>query len=124
MPSNEMPKFPRGAIAMGNGNLLDVTSVKVTQKANVKLQHTLQTTAAGVVIGHEETEVSFDAVVGETGPERDYLRDLRAGKVRTLRIKIPGETFAVVGVASQRSLDLPMDDAIKYSITFVGKTVI
>lgn len=116
--------FPTGAIALDNGDLGDVTNVKVDQSRDAKLINTLRKTAAGVFIGHEKTELSFDAVVGKEGAERDYYKMLMTGKVKTVRIKIPGETFAVVGVIDKRSLELPTDDAIKYSVHFIGKTVV
>lgn len=123
--SDQMPTFPRGAIAMDNGDLIQVTNVKVDQETKgTKIVHTIRKTAAGIVIGNEETDVSFDYVVPETGPERDYLKLVRTGKVKKLRVKIPGETFAVVGVCNKRGLEIPNDDAVKGSVGFMGKTEI
>jgi hypothetical protein len=123
--SDEMPIYPRGAIAMDSGDLIQVTNFKVSQKKNgTKILHTLRVEGSGIVIGNEETEVSFDYNVPETGQERDYLSLVRKGKIKKLRVKIPGETFAVVGVCSGRELEVPHDDAIKSSISFMGKTVV
>jgi hypothetical protein len=58
--------------------------------------------------------------VSEDGPERDYMKMLKRGDIKQIRIKIPGETITVDGSVSQRSLELPLDDAIKYTITFIG----
>jgi len=123
--SDQQPIFPRGSIAMDNGDLIQVTNVKVDQeKAGTKIVHTLRKEGAGIVIGNEETKVSFDYVVPEQGQERDYLKLVRTGKVKKLRLKVPGETFAVVGVCNKRSLEIPVDDAIKGSVEFMGKTEI
>lgn len=114
--------YPRGRIAMDNGDLIDVTNVKHDIKNNAKQVHTLRQKGSGVTLGLEETTVSFDAVVSEDGPERDYMKAIKKGTIKQLRIKIPGETITVIGVASSRSLELPIDDAIKYSIEFIGHT--
>jgi hypothetical protein len=122
--ADDLKLFPRGSIALDSGDLMDVTNVKVTQKRDVKTVDTLRATAAGIFIGHESTSLSFEAVCPSTGPERDYYAMLRTGKIKTFRIKIPGETFAVVGAVSQRVLDLPSDAPLKYNIEAVGKTVV
>jgi len=114
--------YPVGRIAMSTGDLFDVVDVKVDQKNNAKQQHTLRRSGNGIFKGPEETTVSFNATVSEDGPEHDYLRDLKRGRIRELRIKIPGETLTVKGMASSRSLEFSTDDAIKYSIEFVGHT--
>lgn len=121
--SDQMPIFPRGAIAMDNGDLIQVTNVKVSQElVGTKIKHSLRKSGAGIVLGNEETKVTFDYEVPESGQERDYMKLVRTGKVKKLRIKIPGETFAVVGVIPKRDLDLPLDDAVKGSVEFMGKT--
>lgn len=115
--------FKDASVALDNGDLMQATSCKVTQKRDVKLVHTMRRTAAGIYIGHEETTLSIEAVCPQSGAERDYYQMLRTGRIKTLRIKMPGETFAVVGAVSQRTLDLPSDAPIKYTIEFVGKSV-
>lgn len=123
--SDQMPIFPRGSIAMDNGDLIQVINVKVDQeKVGTKILHTIRKEGAGIVIGNEETKVSFDYVIPETGAERDYMKLVRTGKVKKLRFKVPGETFAVVGIGYKRGLEIPMDDAVKGSVEFMGKTEI
>jgi hypothetical protein len=119
----DQPIFPRGAIALDNGDLVQVVSVKIDQKrAGTKQVHTLRQPQAGIVLGNEETTASWEFVNPEGGMERDYYKMLRTGKVKKVRIKVPGETFAIVGVVHGRSLELPVDDAIKGTIEFMGKT--
>lgn len=120
MSGSSQKIYPRGAIAMGNGDLFDVTDVKVDTTNGAKQIHTLRKKGSGISMGVEETKVSFNAVVSEDGPERDYLRIVKNGTIKQLRIKIPGETLTVEGTADSRSLELPLDGAIKYSINFIG----
>jgi hypothetical protein len=119
--SADFPDYTQGYIAMLNGDLLDVTNVKITTKRNNKIIHTLRRSGAGKQHGTEETTVTFDAVVSEAGPERDYLADLKAGKIRKLRYKMPGETGTVLGSADERSVEFSLDNAVKYSISFSGR---
>lgn len=121
--ADDMKTYPRGRIAMGSGDLIDVTDVKHDVSNDASLVHTLRTPkGAGVVQKTEKTTVSFNAVVSEDGPERDYMKDLKSGRIRQIRLKIPGETLTVNGMVSKRSLEIPLDDAVKYSIEFVGRT--
>ncbi len=119
--ADDFKQFPMGAVAMGNGDLIDVTNVKITTKRANKLVHTLRRSGAGKVHGTEETTVTFDAVVPEDGAERDYLADLKAGRIKKLRYKVPGETGTVTGSTDERSLELALDAAVKYSISFSGR---
>jgi hypothetical protein len=112
--------YPRGQIAMGNGDLIDVTNVKLDHSNGAKQVHTIRQKGAGITLGVEESTTSFDAVVSEDGPERDYMKMLKRGDIKQIRLKIPGETITINGTVSARSLEIPLDDAIKYSITFIG----
>lgn len=113
--------YPKGFVAMDNGDLVQVTSVKIDTSNNAKQIHTIRRKGAGITLGVEETTVSFDAVVDEEGVERNFFRRLQSGEIRQLRIKLPGETRTVDGVVKDESLELPLDDAVKYSIVFIGK---
>jgi predicted secreted protein len=120
MSGEPQKKYPRGFIAMGNGDLIQVPNIKVDHKNNAKQVHTIRKKGAGIVMGVEETSVSFDAVVDGNGPERNYMKMLKTGEIKQLRIKIPGETISVNGVVSDLSKELPLDAEIKFSITFIG----
>ncbi len=112
--------YPRGRIALGNGDLIDVTNVKVDITNNAKQVHTLRQKGAGITLGVEETTVSFDLSISDEGEERDWVKFLKKGQIKTLRIKIPGRTISVNGVVQSIGDELPLDDAIKQSISFVG----
>lgn len=114
--------YPRGYIAMGNGDLIQVTNVKIDHTNNAKQVHTIRQKGAGITFGVEETTVSFDSVVSEEGPERDYLSMLKRGTIKQIRIKIPAETITIDGAVSALSKELPLDAEIKFSITFIGRT--
>jgi hypothetical protein len=122
MSAEPQKKFPRGWIAMGNGDLIQVINVKIDHTNNAKQVHTIRRNGAGIALGVEETSISFDAVVDEDGSERDYLKMLKQGQIKQIRVKVPGETLTVTGTVSALSKELPLDSEIKYSITFIGRT--
>ncbi len=115
--------YPRGRIAYGAGDLIDVTNVKVTQTNNAKQVHTIRQKGAGITLGVEETTVTFDSVISQDGQERDYFTLVKKGTITQLRMKLPVETITVNGTFQSRDFELPLDDSIKLSITFVGHTV-
>ena len=121
--ADKLKIYPTGSIAMGNGNLLQVTNVRhMVKTAGSKIIHTIQQAARGVFRGPEESELSFDAVVDEDGYERDYLKMVKNGTIRQLRLKVPGETIAFEGMAHERSQEFAVDNAIKYAIAMIGKS--
>jgi hypothetical protein len=115
-----LPYYPKGRIALGNGDLYDVENVKITIKNGAKLKHTLRRSPSGVVKGVLESELNFEGIVSEAGYERDYIGKILNGTVTQLRIKVPGETITFTGVPTERSQELPLDDAIKFTVNWIG----
>lgn len=116
----EQKIYPRGRIAQGNGDLIDVTNIKLDHTNNAKQVHTIRQKGAGVTMGTEECTVTFDIAVSEDGLERDYINFVKKGRIKQLRLKIPGETITVNGVYQTDSFELPLDAEIKLSMTFIG----
>lgn len=120
MAGEEQKIYPRGQIALDSGDLIDVTNVKLDHTNNAKQVHTIRQKGAGITLGIEETTISFDCVISEDGPERDYFNFVKKGRVKQLRMKVPSLTFTVNGVFKDQSYELPLDDSIKLSMSFVG----
>lgn len=118
--ADEQPIYPRGRIALGSGDLIEVTNVKVTHTNNAKQVHTMARKGAGITFGVEETSITFDIVISENGPERAWARLVKRGTISQVRIKVPGETMTVNGAFQSRDFELPLDDAIKLTMTFIG----
>lgn len=122
MADNEQELFAKAFLAQGNGDLVRVTNFQVTTTNNGKQVHTLREDGAGVTLGVRESSVSFDFVVGENGFERNYVKDIQDGKIVQLRAKFPGgKVLTLNGIYTNVSLDAPLDDAVKGSMSFVGK---
>lgn len=116
-------KFPKAFLAMGNGDLIQVTNFTVTYGNSGKQKHSLRRPGAGVAFGNPECTVTFDSEIDENGPERNYWRSIELGTFHQLRAKLPGgrTVLTVEGAFTQCDTDGPLDDATKVSCTFVGK---
>lgn len=112
--------YPRGQIALGSGDLVDVTNIKITHTNGATQVHTIRKAGAGISLGVEECTITYDAVISEDGQERDYFKAVKKGTILQLRVKIPGETMTVNGVYNSRDFELPLDAPIKLSLSFVG----
>jgi hypothetical protein len=113
-------KYPRAAIAMGNGELVQVTNFTVSANNNAKLKATLRRRNAGVVYGNFDGSIKFSMEFGETGPERDYVDLVLKGTVKQVRVKLPGGlTLVCEGVYQSFDIDQPLDDASKIDLTFI-----
>ena len=123
MAAGEQLRYPQASIAMGNGDLVDVTNFNVDFSNGAKQIHTLRQKAAGHSLGVEECTITFDSVISENGPERNYWKDCKRGIVRQVRAKAPGgrTNLTCNGVYSKVTFDGPLDDATKVSCTFIGK---
>jgi hypothetical protein len=118
--ADDVLNYPKAAIAMGNGDLVQVTNFNFDFTNNAKLKHTLRRKVAGVVKGNEEGTLKFDLEIDETGPERDYFNLIKTGEIKQVRAKLPGGmTLVLKGAYQQLSLDQPLDDACKMSLTFI-----
>lgn len=120
--AREQKLFPRGQVAMENGDLADAVNIKIDITNNAKQVHTIRVKGAGVTLGTEETTVSLDLVISEDGQERDWIKALKKGTIKQLRLKVPGATYTVNGVVKQVGIEMPLDDALKQSVSFIGHT--
>ena len=114
--------FPQSYLAMGAGDLVQVTDFRATLNNKGKQVHTQRRTGAGVVKGKHESTVTFNSVIDEDGPEREYWRFVQKGTIKQIRVKIPsGRVLTYNGMFTVCDLDGPLEDATKVSVTFIGK---
>lgn len=122
MAQDEMKQFPKGAIAMDNGDLVQVLTWSLDFKNGLKLKHTLRSKApVGTVTGLEEATLTFESEIPAEGAERDYFELCRSGKIKQVRLKVPGQTYTCEGGFSSVKIDSPIDDAVKVSCEFMGR---
>lgn len=119
--TSQIEFFPKAFLAQGNGDLVQVSDFNLKTGNGGKQKHTLRRPGAGVTKGVDESTITFNFLVGENGFERDYIRDIQQGKIVNLRAKVPGgAVLSYTGIYTEITLDAPLDDAVKGSVTFVG----
>ena len=121
MSTSEIPLYPRGQISFGAGDLVQVTNVTFAYTHGTKLKHTLKRSPSGKVLGNQELSGKFDCEIDQDGPERDYFARVASGEEVNMRLKLPNLTKNIVGVLVSIDGDMPLDDAVKLTINWVGK---
>lgn len=117
-----MKLFPKGAIAMDNGDLQQVLTWSLDYKNGLKLKHTQRSEApVGIVKGNQEATLSFECEIPAEGAEKDYFEMVRTGKIKTVRLKVPGKIYTMEGALSSVKYDAPIDDAVKVSVEMMGR---
>lgn len=120
--SQEFLNYPKARIALGAGDLVQVTNFTLDTKNGAKLKHTLRKKGAGATTGVEEGSLKFDMDVDEGGIERDYFGMLQSGAKQKVRCALPGgQTRLFVGRVASETIDQPLDDACKVSIEMIGR---
>lgn len=122
MAQSQEPLFyPKSHIALGAGDLVQVTNFRLATTNDAKKKATLRKRNAGFTLGVETSTLSFDMEIDEEGVERDYLNMIRTGETQKVRIALPGGQQRVfTGVATSETLEQPLDDALKASIEMIG----
>jgi len=121
MASGEQKRYPQSYISQANGDFVSVQNFSSKTTTNAKQVHTLREKGSGFTLGTEESNITFDLVISEDGPERAFHRQMKEGEPIQIRTKIPGgDVFTYNGVYSGIDHDGPLDDATKFSITFIG----
>jgi hypothetical protein len=121
MSDSELKQHPRGQIAIGGGELQKATMGRFTVTNNAKLKHTLRFSPSGYVLGNKECSGTIEVDVDEDGLESDWYEDIENGQRKLFRFKIPTLLKQIDGVCSSADTELPLDDACKLTVSFIGK---
>lgn len=121
LPEQELQNHPRGQIVYAGSQLMSATLGKFTLNPNVSLKHTLARTPNGYVYGVQDCSGSFEVDTPETGPERDWIAEVQAKKVKKITFEIPTLQYEIEMVLGQVDMDVPLDNAVHFVINFVGK---
>ena len=117
MAESDIKSYPRGAVSLGNGDLIQVTNLSWSQTNNASLKHTLAQSPSGKVLGNKEVTGSFTSIIDEDGPERDYFVRVDSGEEVNMRFKLPGGiTKNFVGLLNTLDGSIPLDDAVEFTV--------
>ena len=119
--AEEQLRYPQAWLAMDNGDLIQVTDFTINTTNNAKQKHTIRRRGSGISFGVEESTITFNTIIDEDGPERDYWQAVENKQIKQIRAKIPGgRVLTYNGAYQSLGLTGPLDDATQLSPTFVG----
>ncbi len=113
--------YPKGRLAQGSGDLIDVSDVSVNYVDGEKHVHTMRRNAAGSTTGGRAVNISFTTKLSEAGFERDWMGIYRRREVKQYRLKVPGQTFVLEGRLTQPSITSNVDGEITFVVGVVAK---
>lgn len=124
MANQDLPRYPRGQLAVGAGDWIQCTDVEFDYSNNAKVEATLRRNPSGVVTGKKTVTVNGNSAIDEDGPEFDFWEAVSKGSVNQCRFKFPGNvTKTVNGVFSSAKSSFKIEDMITVSWTLVGALV-
>jgi hypothetical protein len=121
MATDPLKLHPRGQIAIGAGELQRATLGRFNVTRNTKLKHTLRRSPSGAVQGTQECSGTIEVDVDEDGLELDWYEKLQNGERIVFRFKIPTLVKQIDGFLQSIDTELPLDDAVKLTVAFIGK---
>lgn len=113
--------YPKGRLAQGSGDLIDVSDITLGYSDGEKHVNTLRQDGAGSTSGPRNTTLSFTSKISETGFERDWMGHYHKRSVLQYRLKVPGKTFTLEGRLSNPQIVSNIDGEIVFTVTVIVK---
>ena len=118
--ADDFVQYPRGQVAFGAGDLQQATDAKFHFENGAKVQGTLRG-RTGITTGVRKATVSFSTLVDENGPERDWVKKVKQGKIEQARFKFPGGvTYTIKCTASSVEGETTLEDGVHMHVELVG----
>lgn len=114
--------YPKGRIALGAGDLQDVSDWTLTYSDGEKHVNTLRKSGAGSTSGPRNCSLSITSKMSESGFERDWMGNYRRRRPQMFRLKLPGgDVISIKGRISNPSIVSNVDGEVTFTATIVGK---
>lgn len=113
--------YPKGRIALGSGDLNDVSDFTLAYQDGEKHVNTLRKNGAGSTSGPRNCTLSVTAKISEAGFERDYMQNYRRRRPLLFRLKVADDTFSIKGRLSTLQIVANVDGEITFTFTVIGK---
>jgi hypothetical protein len=113
--------YPKGSLAVGPGDLIDVYDINAAFTDGEKIVATLRANPAGSTGGVRSCKVSFKSSLSSAGFERDFMGYWERRKKVNLRFKLPGKVITLVGRYTEPAITSNIDNFIDFSISCIGR---
>lgn len=100
MADDELPKYEKGKVALGAGNLQQASDITITRTKTKDVKGTLAKESAGIFTGSGSAELTMKVMPTEDGVERDYDRAYENDEKVQFRLKLSGRTIVFTGEIS------------------------
>lgn len=111
--------FPKGQVAIGNGQWQHCTGCKFTYENGADIVDTFG--GSGFTTGPRKGSASFETAIGVNGQDIDTLKKIKNGEPVQVRFHFPaGRTVTMTGVFDKTDFDFSMDKAITESLSMKG----
>jgi hypothetical protein len=122
--TNELFEYPKGQCSFSpGGRLRQCTNVRLRIANGAKLKHSLAASPSGVVFGVRDLSGTLTVEIPKAGSERDYVDAVNKGTRKQMRVEIPGNGIVCEVVCTEADINVPLDDAVSVSVSFIGKLV-
>jgi hypothetical protein len=113
--------YPKGTVAIGSGDLLDLFDWGFEGDDGEKIVATLRQNPAGSTFGTRSGKLNLSSAVSHLGFERDWLGTWQKRTVIEARLKLPGIVVSVTGRITQPRITGNIDDYIKFVAGVLGR---
>lgn len=118
---DDFADYPKGSVAIGPGDLIDVYSWTFDGEDGEKIVATLRQNPAGSTFGTRSGTLGFESAISHAGFERDFMGKWLKREVIEVRLKLPGITITVTGRFTKPNITGSVDDFVKFKISVIGK---
>lgn len=119
MASATPETFPKGQVAIGNGQWQHCTGAKFSYENGASIVDTFG--GSGFTTGPRKGSASFETAIGTNGQDHDTLKKIKNGEPVQVRFHFPaGRTVTIIGVFDTTDFDFSMDKAITESLSMQG----
>lgn len=122
--NDDFEHYPHGQLSLGAGKLRQATDFTLKHMNNSKVQHTLRTSSAGVVMGAREGSFTLSSVIPESGEERDYLEMVQTGAKKQGRFEVPNRGIVATLVLSEVEFGSSVNNAVTVRISGHAKVIV
>lgn len=118
---DEFLDYPKGRLAIGPGDLIDVYDTNFAFTDGEKIVATLRANPSGSTGGPRSAKGTFKSAISSNGFERDFWGPYQKRQTVNLRFKMPGKVIVIVGRYTEPQITSNIDNFIDFSVAVIGR---
>lgn len=118
---SELKKHPKGQITCQGSQMMQATMGRFSIDNGATMKHTMARKQNGVVLGVPDCNGSVEIDVAADGLEQPWYTLVQSGTEVAFQYEIPTLNVEITGVLKSIDTELPMDQAVKLTVSWVGR---